>query len=193
MIPATGGMRGTARSAAETDQAVAGSVLQRSVAAAGKKAGEPRVCTGWGRFRTRGRARRALGFFARESSKELAVPATDTDPSGHLASALAAYLRAIEATVSAAVALAPRPAPPTCAAPLSRTLIVEDSDRPPLLVSVREGARMLNVSPNTLLNWSAPRGPIPFVKIGARRCYAVTDLEAAIARLRVPPKSHSAE
>jgi hypothetical protein len=49
---------------------------------------------------------------------------------------------------------------------------------------------MLNVSPNTLFNWSAPRGPIPFVKIGARRCYAVKDLEAAIATLRVPPAPH---
>ncbi len=138
------------------------------------------------------RARRALGFFARESSKELAVPATDTDPSGHLASALAAYLREIEAAVSAAAARAARPAPAPRTTPLPRTPIVEDTDRPPLLVSGREGARLLNVSPGTLFNWSAPRGPIPIVKIGARKCYAVTDLEAAIARLRMPPAKRSA-
>ena len=55
----------------------------------------------------------------------------------------------------------------------------------PLLLNVRQAAKSLSVSTGTLFNLSAPRGPIPVVKMGARTCYDVRDLEAAIETLKV--------
>ncbi len=59
----------------------------------------------------------------------------------------------------------------------------------PMLLNVRQAAKSLSISPGTLFNLTAPRGPIPAVKIGARVCYAVTDLEKAIETLKVSPRS----
>ncbi|MBX7135150.1 MAG: helix-turn-helix domain-containing protein [Fimbriimonadaceae bacterium] len=59
----------------------------------------------------------------------------------------------------------------------------------PLLLNVRQAAKSLAISTGTLFNLTAPRGPIPAVKIGARVCYAVLDLEQAIERFRVKPKA----
>lgn len=55
----------------------------------------------------------------------------------------------------------------------------------PLLLNARQAAKSLSVSAGTLFNLSAPRGPIPVVKMGARTCYDVRDLEAAIETLKV--------
>ena len=57
----------------------------------------------------------------------------------------------------------------------------------PMLLNTRQAAKSLSISPGTLFNLTAPRGPIPAVKIGARVCYAVTDLERAIETLKVKP------
>lgn len=60
-----------------------------------------------------------------------------------------------------------------------------DSLPQPLLVSAKEAASRMAISTGTLWNMTAPRGPLPVVKIGTRRCYAIRDLEAAIERLKV--------
>lgn len=58
----------------------------------------------------------------------------------------------------------------------------------PLLMSARQAAKTLSVSTGTLYNLTAPRGPIPSVKLGARVCYATIDLERAIEMLKVKPR-----
>lgn len=55
----------------------------------------------------------------------------------------------------------------------------------PLLLNARQAAKSLSISSGTLWHITAPRGPIPAVKIGARVCYAVADLERAIETLKV--------
>jgi len=57
----------------------------------------------------------------------------------------------------------------------------------PLLLNTRQAAKSLSISAGTLWHLTAPRGPIPVVKIGTRTCYAVRDLEAAIEKLKVKP------
>ena len=61
----------------------------------------------------------------------------------------------------------------------------------PLLLNARQAAKSLSISPGTLWHLTAPRGPIPVVKIGARTCYAVKDLEAVIDTLKVRPSQRS--
>ena len=51
-----------------------------------------------------------------------------------------------------------------------------------LLIPAREAARLLSVSEKTLWSYSAPRGDIPVVRIGARTLYDPDDLRAWIAR-----------
>lgn len=59
------------------------------------------------------------------------------------------------------------------------------STQPPkLLLSVREASLALGVSPRTLFSCTAPRGPIPVVKIGGRVLYAIGDLQTFIAAQR---------
>lgn len=48
---------------------------------------------------------------------------------------------------------------------------------PKLLLSSREAARALSVSPRTLWSSTAPRGDLPSVKIGRCVRYHVADLE----------------
>ncbi len=68
----------------------------------------------------------------------------------------------------------------------------QDSDEAkPLLLDARQAAKSLSVSKGTLFNLTAPRGPIPAVKIGTRVCYSVTDLERAIETLKVKPKART--
>jgi predicted DNA-binding transcriptional regulator AlpA len=51
----------------------------------------------------------------------------------------------------------------------------------PLLVDVREAARLLACSERTLWGLTSPRGPIPSVKIGRRSVrYSVADLQAFV-------------
>jgi hypothetical protein len=61
----------------------------------------------------------------------------------------------------------------------------------PLLLTARQVAKSLSISPGTLYHLTAPRGPIPVVRIGTRTCYAVADLEAAIEQLKVKPAKQS--
>lgn len=42
------------------------------------------------------------------------------------------------------------------------------SEDPPLLLTARDAARLLSVSEKTLHRLTAPRGPIPCVRIGPR-------------------------
>jgi hypothetical protein len=57
----------------------------------------------------------------------------------------------------------------------------------PLLLNARQAAKSLSISSGTLWHMTAPRGPIPAVKIGARVCYAVADLERVVETLKVKP------
>ncbi len=57
-------------------------------------------------------------------------------------------------------------------------------EQKPMLLSTREAAKSLSVSPRTLWDLTAPRGPIPVVKIGTRTCYAIRDLEQAIEKMK---------
>ena len=55
-------------------------------------------------------------------------------------------------------------------------------DKPlPFLISARRAAELLSLSERTLSKMSAPRGPIPCVKLGARVLYPVKQLEEWIA------------
>jgi hypothetical protein len=57
---------------------------------------------------------------------------------------------------------------------------------PPLLVDSAEAARMLSVSTRTLWSRTAPRGPIPVVRVGRLTQYAIEDLRAYIAEWARP-------
>ncbi len=64
-----------------------------------------------------------------------------------------------------------------------------------LLLNIREAAAMLSISTRTLHNLSAPRGPIPVVKLTSCVLYALPDLQAAIEQNKIrrrennPPSS----
>jgi excisionase family DNA binding protein len=51
---------------------------------------------------------------------------------------------------------------------------------PRLLLSPRDAAKALSISERTLFSISAPRGPLPVVKIGRSVRYHFADLEAYI-------------
>ncbi len=53
-----------------------------------------------------------------------------------------------------------------------------------ILVGVREAARLLSVGQRTLWTQTAPRGPIPVVRIGKAVRYAVDDLQTWIKKAR---------
>ena len=55
--------------------------------------------------------------------------------------------------------------------------------QPKLLLSANEAAKALSISTSGLWNLSHPRGPIPVCKLGHRRLYRISDLEAAIAKM----------
>jgi hypothetical protein len=59
----------------------------------------------------------------------------------------------------------------------------------PMLLNARQAAKSLSISERTLHSMTAPRGPIPAVKIGTRVCYAVSDLERAVDALKVKPST----
>jgi excisionase family DNA binding protein len=54
-----------------------------------------------------------------------------------------------------------------------------------LLVTSREAARCLGISSRTLWSLTAPRGPIPVVRIGRSVRYAPTDLRAWIEQQKI--------
>lgn len=60
------------------------------------------------------------------------------------------------------------------------------SELPRLLVDARDACRLLAISDRTLFDLTAPRGPIPCIRIGtgpkAARRYRVADLDAWAAK-----------
>jgi predicted DNA-binding transcriptional regulator AlpA len=52
----------------------------------------------------------------------------------------------------------------------------------PLLLSAREAARALSICEKSLWTLTAPRGPIPCIRIGRSVRYSPTDLQSWIAR-----------
>lgn len=67
------------------------------------------------------------------------------------------------------------------AEPLSSPLL--QSGRKPLL-TVREAAAALSVCEKTLWNLTAPRGPLPAVRLGRSVRYDAADLQAFIKRAK---------
>lgn len=53
-----------------------------------------------------------------------------------------------------------------------------------LLLSPREAARYLSIGERTLFNRTAPRGPIPAVRIGTLVRYEVSDLKNAVLSMK---------
>jgi hypothetical protein len=53
-----------------------------------------------------------------------------------------------------------------------------------LLLDARAAAAALSISTRSLWSVSYPRGPVPVVRIGSRVLYAVSDLQAAIERMK---------
>ncbi len=52
-----------------------------------------------------------------------------------------------------------------------------------LLLTPREAAYRLGISPRHLWNLTAPRGPIPVVRLGRKTFYRPEDLEAFVAEM----------
>jgi excisionase family DNA binding protein len=59
--------------------------------------------------------------------------------------------------------------------------------KPKLLLTVRETAEALGISPRTLWSLTAPRGPLPAVRIRRRVFYRVQDLDEFISKQLVAP------
>jgi hypothetical protein len=98
-----------------------------------------------------------------------------------LVEALLRFAAAVEAGCqSRAQARAPRSEPP----PPKRWGANVPLDPPPGLLSARDAAKYLGISPGTLWTRSTPRGPLPTVRIGTRLLYARKDLDAAIERMK---------
>jgi excisionase family DNA binding protein len=55
---------------------------------------------------------------------------------------------------------------------------------PPLLISERETARLLGISPRSVFTLAAG-GKLPYVKIGRLKKFAVADINAFIAREKI--------
>jgi len=59
----------------------------------------------------------------------------------------------------------------------------------PLAVSSREAARLLSVSQRTLWTLTAPRGPVPCVRVASRVLYRPGDLRAYLAGAAAAPSA----
>lgn len=55
-----------------------------------------------------------------------------------------------------------------------------------LALRPREAAKALGISERLLWSMTAPRGPIPVVRVGTARLYRVADLDAWMARASRP-------
>jgi hypothetical protein len=75
----------------------------------------------------------------------------------------------------------------TAARPPEHPRTQPSDESKPLLLDAIQAAKSLSISKGTLFNLTAPRGPIPAVKIGTRVCYTLPDLERAIEALKVKP------
>ena len=54
-----------------------------------------------------------------------------------------------------------------------------------LLLDVRETAKRLSISPRSLWAQTAPRGPIPSVRLGSRVLYSLADLQSWISEQKI--------
>jgi len=54
-----------------------------------------------------------------------------------------------------------------------------------ILLTAREAAEALSISSRSLWQMTAPRGPIPVIRIGSSVRYAIEDLAEAVAALRI--------
>jgi len=61
------------------------------------------------------------------------------------------------------------------------------ASKPKLLLAVREAAEALGISPRTLWSLTAPRGPLPAVRIRRRVFYRLQDLDNFITNQLVKP------
>jgi len=59
--------------------------------------------------------------------------------------------------------------------------------KPRLLITAREAAEALGISPRTLWVLTAPRGPLPAVRIRRRVFYRLQDLDEFIRKQRIQP------
>jgi len=57
---------------------------------------------------------------------------------------------------------------------------------PVLALRPREAAKALGISERLLWSLTAPRGPIPVVRVGAARLYRLADLDGWLARASRP-------
>lgn len=63
--------------------------------------------------------------------------------------------------------------------------------RHPLLLSARDAAKFLAIGGRLLWSQTAPRGPLPCVRIEGRVLYRVSDLEEAVEKMRVKPRKET--
>jgi predicted DNA-binding transcriptional regulator AlpA len=59
------------------------------------------------------------------------------------------------------------------------------------LLTAKQAAAELSISDRTLWSMTAPRGPLPSVRIGRAVRYDLDDINAAIAQMRVKPRRGS--
>jgi excisionase family DNA binding protein len=68
------------------------------------------------------------------------------------------------------------------------TNLLEENDKMDQLISTSEAAVMLGISKWTLESWKAKR-KIPFVRMGKRTLFSVSDLETFIEQNKVPTRN----
>jgi excisionase family DNA binding protein len=70
-----------------------------------------------------------------------------------------------------------------------RALMLAGTTRPPepILMTQREAAKALGISQRKLWDMTAPRGPIPVVKLGTLVRFAPEDLRRAVLECKVNP------
>ncbi|MDX2148646.1 MAG: helix-turn-helix domain-containing protein [Planctomycetota bacterium] len=64
-------------------------------------------------------------------------------------------------------------------------------ERSRTLLTAKQAAAELSIGDRTLWTMTAPRGPLPSVRIGRAVRYDLDDLHAAIAQMRVKPRRSS--
>jgi len=82
----------------------------------------------------------------------------------------------------------PKPPPPPYSEPAVDAEQTKAMLPDRILVSARDAAKLLSVGQRLLWSMSAPRGPIPVVRLGRSVRYSIDDLTAMAARMRVKPR-----
>ena len=111
-----------------------------------------------------------------------------------LAESFIEFLVAVDEGIAARRASRPRdevrvrvdhpPAPP----PAEPVRVIPPQKPEQVLLTAGEAAKRLNISGRKLWSMSAPKGPIPTVRMGRRVLYSVRDLDMVIERLRTKPR-----